>query len=677
MKRIAIFGAGKMAMHHIRAINLMKDAQVVGVADPVADENKLKGLLPEGCHVFNDPKELLRTIRPDVVHICTPPETHSALATLVLKKGSHVYVEKPFALSSNEAAEVISLANQSGLKVCAGHQLLFEPHMSKVNDQISKLGKIVCVESYFSFKTVRQSSDGSATISPIDQLIDIMPHPVYLLLYFIRLNKLYQEDTSIKIKALDITVDGNVNGIFRCGDTTGILRVTLQGRPIESFVKVVGTNGCLFAEYVRGTVVTLPGPGTSGISKVLNPYSEALQNTIETTVALSRRVFKKQRSYPGLYEIFSAFYDSLDLNSNGALSGLSIVETVSICEEIAAKLKLKEKEEDNMAEEKLLEISLTLPKPDIKGGKVLVTGGSGLLGLAVVKELRKHNRDILVISRKNQPFSKRVPGVKYLVADLGSDVPAEILQDVGIVVHCAAETVGGKDAHARNTINATRNLLDAMATAGVRKMVHISSIAVLKTSRDYGSSIDEYAGIEPELEGRGPYVWGKGEAEKLVMESEKKFGITSKIIRPGPLVDYNAFTPPGRLGREVGRMFIYIGKKNERLSLCDVQTAAEVIRMYVIDFISMPPILNLIEPNAPTRGELVSLLLNIRPDLRAVRIPAAFIWSGSTVMKLLQRVLRPRRKPLDIYAAFASEKYNSSLASKIIEKSKIQMEQSA
>jgi hypothetical protein len=103
-------------------------------------------------------------------------------------------------------------------------------------------------------------------------------------------------------------------------------------------------------------------------------------------------------------------------------------------------------------------------------------------------------------------------------------------------------------------------------------------------------------------------VWGKAESEVLAKKLGKKLGVGIRIIRPGPLVDYEAFEPPGRLGREVGRTFVYIGSKKSRLSLCDVRTAAKVIRAYVDGFETLPPELNLVEPDSPTRGELVSHL---------------------------------------------------------------------
>ena len=210
----------------------------------------------------------------------------------------------------------------------------------------------------------------------------------------------------------------------------------------------------------------------------------------------------------------------------------------------------------------------------------------------------------------------------------------------------------------------------AMAKVGVKKFLHISSIAVLKTSREMGIPVDENTPLVNPEEDRGPYVWGKAVSERLAKEMGPNLGIEIRVVRPGPLVDYFAFEAPGRLGREVGPLFIYFGSGKSKLSICGVQTAAAVICKYIEGFSSSPPVLNLIEPYAPTRAELVSHLLSKRLDLRAFTFPFMLLRILSPGLKLLQRILRPGKKPVDIYAAFASESYKSDLAAEIIKRSK-------
>ena len=665
--RVGLLGAGKMALHHAKAIHMREDARLVAVADPAISSRECFMEIEQDVEICSGAEELFDHIKPDVVHICTPPETHVPLARLALQRGSHVYVEKPFAPSKREAVELIALAKDNGLGVCAGHQLLFEFPALKAEEHLRKLGRLVHIESYFSFKPVRHSKDGRTAISPLEQLVDILPHPVYLLLHFLKKNSTKDGDP-VEIRALEARASGSVHGILRRGETTGNLIVTLEGRPIESYIKIIGTNGCMFADFVRGSVIVLPGPGVSSISKILNPYRQSWQMFSGTTRALFRRVSRKQKSYPGLFEIIGNFYERLRSGQHDSADYSSIIETVAICEEIGKKLEIAEREENSLLEKDHDRLESMLFPPDRSRGGVLVTGGTGFLGKAVASELRKSHWLTRVVARKIPLVANRIPGVEYAAADLAENISPEIFRDISIVVHCAAETGGGKEAHKRNSVGATRNLIEAMNRTGVKKLIHISSIAVLKTSREIGIPVDENAPLVNEDDDRGPYVCGKAMSERLAKDMGTRLGIEIHVIRPGPLVDYNAFEAPGRLGREVGPLFIYFGNGKSKMSICNVQTAAKVIRKYVEDFDSMPPVLNLIEPNAPTRAELVSILLNERPDLRAFPFPFFILRVLSPGLKLLQRVLRPGQKPLDIYAAFASERYKSDLAAEIIER---------
>ena len=214
--RVAIFGAGKMATHHIKAISLQDNAKLIAVADPAIDQIKSMLELPAGVRAFSEPKDLLENMNPDIVHICSPPETHAKLSLLALQHKAHIYVEKPFTLNVIDAKEIITLADASGLKVCAGHQLLFEEPARMAKSSIRKIGRIVHVESYFSFNPVKGSLDGRAAMSPLDQLVDILPHPVYLLLYFMKCNFPGDTQEIAHIKALNVSNIGNVHGIFQC-----------------------------------------------------------------------------------------------------------------------------------------------------------------------------------------------------------------------------------------------------------------------------------------------------------------------------------------------------------------------------------------------------------------------------------------------------------------------------
>jgi nucleoside-diphosphate-sugar epimerase len=348
------------------------------------------------------------------------------------------------------------------------------------------------------------------------------------------------------------------------------------------------------------------------------------------------------------------------------MTAREILDTVETCERLGQALDEAEAKAEAAARVGLDLAAAQLPPLDPARPVVLVTGGTGMLGRPVAQELRHAGYPTRVIARRTPPPSRCVPGIEYVAGNLANGLEDRTLTGVGVIVHCAAETAGGKEDQERNSIQATRNVIEAARRAGIPRVIHVSSLAVLRTGREVGGSLSESTPVDSESADRGPYVWGKAKSELLASRLADEYGIALRIVRPGPLVDYQDFQPPGRLGREAGPWFIAIGSKKAPLSVCDVQTAARVIRSYLDDFDSAPAVLNMVEGTAPTRGELVERLLAQRRDLKARWIPDIVVRMANGPAKLAQRMLLGSQKPIDVHAAFASERYDTTLAAAVI-----------
>lgn len=664
--KVAVFGCGRMGLHHVKAISVVGVADLVGVADPFAVESAVRPSLPAAVKFYSDAAALLRELKPDIVHVVTPPDTHVDMARLALDHGAHVYVEKPFALSSDTARAIVDYAREKGLKVCAGHQVLFQHSGQHYREYLPIVRKIVQVESYFSFKTVRRVSGG--LMSPVEQLVDILPHPVYLMLDVFEASAPDAAATPCEVVALDVDADGEVRALLKRGGIPAALTVTLRGRPIESYLRIVGMNGSLWVDFVLSGITRLLGPGASAISAVFNPFIRARQIAFGTIANVYRMLTRKHKSYAGLAELIEAFHRSVAAGTASPVSPYAIVETVRLCELIGKRLEEAAEVAERIASEQLAQVEAKLPPPDRGRGAVLVTGGTGFLGRILAGELRRRGWPVRVVARRLPSAGARVPGVEYVLGDVSAPLPDAVFAGISVIAHLAAETYGGKEAHERNTVGATRELLEAAARHGINRFLHTSSIAVLKPSRRFGGALREDSPVDTGNLGRGPYVWGKAEAERMVTEFCKTHGIGQRQIRLGPLVDFENFAAPGRLGREVGPLYVAMGTPGNRLSVCDVRTASNVIRHYVEDFDAAPAMLNLVESPQPSRGDLVKRLRAARPDLGIMWLPLSVVWVLSAMLKLVLRVLKPGNKPLDLYSAFVSERYDSTLAAKVIEK---------
>jgi nucleoside-diphosphate-sugar epimerase len=421
------------------------------------------------------------------------------------------------------------------------------------------------------------------------------------------------------------------------GDVTGVLVASLHARPVDSYVKVVGTRGSITLDYVRGIVVPSLGAGST-IDKILDPYSRAFATVGGSTASLARRFFKKQRSYPGLADAFTAFYDHLTTGSPAPVSEANIAMTAELCDLVRSELdvsRLRSRER---------------PQP-VRPPTVAVTGGTGMLGRRVVAELVEQGVIPLVLSRRLPPPSQRATQTHYSAVDLGA-AGFELPASIETVVHCAAETAGGWDAHKRNSVDATRNLLDAMLAAHIRKLVHVSSLAVIDA--DAIQPLDETSPLERDGRRRGPYVWGKLESERIAFDAASTHGLDVRIVRPGPLVENDAFDPPGKLGRAIGRLFVAVGNPGATIPICDVVQAGRLIAWTATHFDEARPVVHAIDPIPATRRSLVARVRETAPGVRVMWFPAPLLVVTSWAALAVQKLLRPRKPAISLQAAFAS-----------------------
>jgi len=498
------------------------------------------------------------------------------------------------------------------------------------------------VDSYFAFSPRREAS-GRRPRTAEEQLLDILPHPTYLLAYFLERGT----GCAPEVDWTDASEEGWAHLGVRAGRATGSLVVTLEGRPVDSFVRLVGTRGSVHLDYVRGIALTSLGTGST-IEKIFDPYQRALALAWGSTKSLAARFLKKERSYPGLRPMFEDFYRHIRQDGVPPVTRDNILFSVDVGERVEARIRETE----------------VLYEPPMGVPSVAVTGGSGFLGEHVVRELVEMGETPLVLARRRPTAARRIPGAAYQVADLAEPESLEIPASVHAVIHCAAETAGSWDAHQRNSVDATRNLLQSAARAEVARFLHVSSLGII--SARAREPIDEAAPVEPDPRSRGPYVWGKLESERIVREEGPPLGLDVRIVRPGAFVDAAAGDPPGRLGRALGPIFVAVGPRGGRVPTTDVHVAGVALARASRQIEVLPPVLHLLDPDAPTRKELARRLRQSRKKIHIVWLPWFILRGLSTVLVAFQKVIRPGRSAINVASAFAAPRCAAGEAERVL-----------
>ncbi len=145
--KVAVIGCGTWGKNLVR--NFYNLESLFSICDMDSDTLcKVTGEY-EGVKCICDFEQILQTPEINGVVIATPSHTHYSLTKKALEAGKHVYVEKPIATSSEEARELMELADEKGLVLMVGHLLLYHPVVNRLKSIVKDgtLGKITYVQS--------------------------------------------------------------------------------------------------------------------------------------------------------------------------------------------------------------------------------------------------------------------------------------------------------------------------------------------------------------------------------------------------------------------------------------------------------------------------------------------------------------------------------------------------
>jgi predicted dehydrogenase len=134
--RIGVVGLGYWGPNLIRVLHELPEAEVVWACDLRRPALKSVAERYPAVRRTMQLEKILRDKTVDAVAIATPVATHFDLASAALEAGRHVVVEKPLAASSEEALELIELAESLNLALMPGHTFLYSPPVNLIRDLI-------------------------------------------------------------------------------------------------------------------------------------------------------------------------------------------------------------------------------------------------------------------------------------------------------------------------------------------------------------------------------------------------------------------------------------------------------------------------------------------------------------------------------------------------------------
>lgn len=316
--RAALIGAGQIARQHLSCLEALPGVQIAGVCDlspAVAESIAERYGVPAW---FTDHAAMLRDVKPDVVHVTTPPTSHFRLAMDALDAGAHVLVEKPATANLAELEQLARHAGERQLVLTEDYNYLFNHATREIARWVDTgtLGPVVHVEVMMSLNLFGPGgfADPNARHPALTlaggALADFLPHLASLAHRFIGAHRGARAVWS-KRRASILPYD-EMHAVVEGTRGTATLGFSSTAQPDAFWLRVFGerAQACTNLFETRLTIERLrDGP------KPLQPLRNGLEEgraVRRAAIATLLRKFKPgPGTYDGMWHLIGATYEAL------------------------------------------------------------------------------------------------------------------------------------------------------------------------------------------------------------------------------------------------------------------------------------------------------------------------------------------------------------------------------
>lgn len=514
--RLGVIGCGAVFRNcHLPAFRDLVNVTITAVVDEDAER---AALAAAAVAEVQGSQPLARTsvsqvlTEIDAAIVCTSNVTHAAIARQLLAAHKHVLVEKPLATTVADCEELVALAAETGLVVAAGHVRRLFPVGPWVADVVA--------------------SGMLGTVTRIDwQEGDIFAWPVMS-------DAIFRPDLAAGGVVMDVGVH--------------VFDMLMMWFGVDAEVVEYSDDGTGGVESEASVRLRIAG----ATADVVLSRQRKLSNSCVITG--SRASLRVGIGFDADYEIRSCSGYVVDSGSVPALpqaaqawNDLYVGQLRAFLSAIGAGTKPLA---DVKAGARAVELAVAcydsgrrgqLPWPwstrvvsreRLAGQRVAVTGATGFLGSRLAELLTTETgASVVAMARSYSRFARLAALNQERLRFAAGDVTnvndlASALADADTVIHCAYGNAGSVDERWRTSVEGTQAVVKASMEAGVRRLVHVSSISVYEPSgRKTITERSPYLRQDP---GDREYDQQKLEAERIVAEVAAA-DLEVVIIQPG------------------------------------------------------------------------------------------------------------------------------------------------
>jgi predicted dehydrogenase len=341
--KAALIGAGQIARQHLACLKTLQGVELAAICDlspATAEAAAEQYAIPAW---FTDHRAMLEDVRPDVVHVTTPPTSHFRLAMDAFEAGAHVIVEKPATSTFEELETLAKRAQQAGRHLVEDYNYLFNQAPQQILRRIEsgQFGKVTHVEVLICLDILGPSgfadpnSPHPALTLAGGAIADFLPHLASLAYRFVGPHRTAQTVWT-KRKPSPLPFD-EFRAVVDAERGTAALGFSSSSQPDAFWLRIYGERMQATANLFE-TRLTFDGP--RNVPKPLRPFFSSLEEgkTIRrAALATLLRKFKGPGAYEGLWELLARTYRALADGSALPVTASHVLEVNRMIEALKPK----------------------------------------------------------------------------------------------------------------------------------------------------------------------------------------------------------------------------------------------------------------------------------------------------------------------------------------------------
>jgi predicted dehydrogenase len=318
MLKIGVFGTGHLGKFHLNNWKEIEGVELVGFYDP--SDRAAKGIIEKyQLKRFANPEELMDLI--DAADIVAPTNFHFELCKMAVRKGKHVFVEKPMCNTMEEANELVQLVREANVKLQVGHVERFNPAYLAVKDlQLNPM-----------FIEVHRLSQFNPRGTEVSVILDLMIHDIDIILSLVKSNvkQVHANGVAVMTDTPDIA---NVRIEFDNGCVANLTSSRISMKKMRK-IRLFQRDAYIGIDFLekKSEIIRMKG----------NDDNEAFTFDIETkdgikTIAVSNPVIKDVNA---IKMELQQFKDSIIQNTPTAVTEVDGLRAMDVAHQILSKIQ--------------------------------------------------------------------------------------------------------------------------------------------------------------------------------------------------------------------------------------------------------------------------------------------------------------------------------------------------